>query len=70
MKQRNWRLPDGVDELLPPRARALELERRTTSKVRRSNRGQMYAARHVVGLLIAAQSDGLRHADSESLVHS
>ncbi|MCZ6657810.1 MAG: ATP phosphoribosyltransferase regulatory subunit [Gammaproteobacteria bacterium] len=28
MKQRNWRLPDGVDELLPPRARSLELVRR------------------------------------------
>ena len=28
MKEHNWRLPDGVDEVLPPAARALEMLRR------------------------------------------
>ncbi len=33
MQQRNWRLPDGVDELLPPRARELEFVRRAVLDV-------------------------------------
>ena len=33
MKHPNWRLPDGVDELLPPAAWALEQVRRTVLDV-------------------------------------
>ncbi|MCZ6617424.1 MAG: ATP phosphoribosyltransferase regulatory subunit, partial [Gammaproteobacteria bacterium] len=33
MKHQNWRLPDGVDELLPPAAWALERIRRTVLDV-------------------------------------
>ncbi|MCH8140672.1 MAG: ATP phosphoribosyltransferase regulatory subunit [Proteobacteria bacterium] len=33
VKHQNWRLPDGVDELLPPAAWALEQVRRTVLDV-------------------------------------
>lgn len=36
MSNRNWRLPEGVEELLPPRAWSLELTRRTVLDVFRA----------------------------------
>ena len=66
MKSESWRLPDGVDELLPPRAWELELIRREVLDIFR-NRGFDYIEPPLIEYLDALLVAGGRDLDLQTL---
>ena len=66
MKSESWRLPDGVDDLLPPRAWELELIRRKVLDIFR-NRGFEYIEPPLIEYLDALLVAGGRDLDLQTL---